>query len=82
MTFYAHLSGNSGWMAALLLPVGLGVYAIVRPHRMADSEARYWRRRFGIRAGPVGPGTLLYYRMVGVWFLIMAGMIVWGQLRP
>ncbi|WP_408587725.1 hypothetical protein [Novosphingobium sp.] len=66
MTVTLHVAGK--WPVLLLaLPmVVAGVGMMWRPAVFALWQARFYRKRYGIVAGPIGPGTRLFYRAQGV----------------
>jgi hypothetical protein len=43
----------------------MGITCIAKPDVPAAMQAAYYRKWFGIEAGPIGGGTRLYYRCIG-----------------
>ncbi len=66
MTVALHVAGK--WSVLLLaLPMVLvGVGMMWRPTVFARGQATFYRKRYGIVAGPIGAGTRLFYRAQGV----------------
>lgn len=70
------------WPALLVaLPaLSIGLAMIWRPAIFARWQADFYRKRYGIVAGPIGPGTRLFFRVQGIFIASIGFAIVWNAL--
>ncbi|KHS46981.1 MULTISPECIES: hypothetical protein [Novosphingobium] len=55
-----------------------GLAMTLRPAVFAQWQSDFWRKRYGIVAGPIGSGTKLFYRLQGI-FVATVGLLVVGN---
>ena len=69
------------WPALVfILPMALaGLGMMARPALFARWQADSWRENLGIVAGPVGPGSRLYYRIFGLGLVGLAFFLIWNE---
>lgn len=60
-----------------LFLMGAGVIMLIRPASFAKWEAEQFRSKLGIKVGLVGKGTQIYYRLLGLGFVLFGLLFIW-----